>query len=370
MALDLSRTAAALIWGLAGSIAFFVVFDRIILQMDQCRSKTVLTYSFLACITILPALAGYWTGFSPWLSIPLIALNVFLMGEVIRHLLRRKHFGSKSRTRPLRRPTGHLFDTTHTVVLREYDLSSDRLPPLRIVQMTDFHLDDRFDPDYFRSCVDAVRDIDPDLLLLTGDFVNESRHTELIRQNFGELPGRFGVFASLGNHDYWAGADLVRTALRECGIRVLSGTCEHIETDTGAAVMVCGHEAPWGGFLPVESLKVDPDIPRIVMCHTPDGIFDLSQHPVDLVFSGHLHGGQWRFPLIGSLVAPSTHGRLLDLGHFRYNRTDLIVSAGLGVIWIPIRLNCPPEITVVHVNQPVAQEPARETLSCAMCVES
>ena len=264
MAVDFSRFAAALIWGLSGSIAFFVVFDRIILQLNQCRSKTALTYAFLACITLLPALAGYRTGFSTWLAIPLISLIVFLSGEGIRHLLRRKHFGSMSRTRPLRRSSGRLFNTTHALVLREYTLSSNRLPPLRIAQMTDFHLDDRFDPDYFRICLDAVREIDPDLLLLTGDFVNESRHTELIRQNFRDLPGRFGVFASLGNHDYWAGADQVREALRECGIRVLSGTCERIVTDTGTAVTICGHEAPWGGCLPDESLKADPDMPRIV----------------------------------------------------------------------------------------------------------
>lgn len=337
------------IWLLAGFLSFLVVYNRLILQLTQGILKSIITYSFLMLMIFGSIILGLRTGLSFQLGIPVTVLFIYFLGEILRWYLRLKRFGSDATVTCFYRNSLSGIGLTPSFVHRTYQLKSDSLPTIRIVQMTDFHISNRFDWAFFHECVASIRLLDPDVLLLTGDFVDKSQQTSSIIANFKNLPGKFGVFATLGNHDYWSGSDAVSHALEHCGIHVISGKCKWIYPLPDTPVMICGHDMPWGEGISKKILSDNPATPKIVLCHTPDEIFTLLESDVELVFSGHLHGGQWRVPFLGPLIAPSVHGRLFDFGHSIFGKTNLFISAGIGTTFIPVRINCPPEILVVDV---------------------
>jgi predicted MPP superfamily phosphohydrolase len=114
-------------------------------------------------------------------------------------------------------------------------------------------------------------------------------------------------------------------------------------------VRLCATEAPWGPALTREtsSAGTAPRLPLLVLSHTPDNIYELAALGANAVFSGHTHGGQIRFPFIGSVIVPSAYGRRFDLGHFSVDGTDLFVSAGVGADHPAVRIWCRPELLVV-----------------------
>src|SRR5207248_10506681 len=139
---------------------------------------------------------------------------------------------------------------------------------------------------------------------------------------------RVAAFAILGNHDVRRDPLLVRRRLRRAGLRVLANTWEQVEV-RGEPMVVIGHEGPW--FRPEPDLTTCPDgVFRLCLSHTPDNIRWAQNQGVDLMLSGHVHGGQVRFPLLGSVFVPSRYSRRYDCGTFDEPPTVLHVSRGLG----------------------------------------
>lgn len=167
-----------------------------------------------------------------------------------------------------------------------------------------------------------------------------------------------GVLGVLGNHDHYAGALEVTNALRQLSVRILDNTC--VEIRRGSARLLVGGvgDAREGIVDPAGGCPAMPrDVPRIVLSHNPDGIFALDPAArIDLVLSGHTHGGQIVLPLIG---APVTMTRLCSRrtasGWVPNERAPLYVSRGIGC-QIPLRVRCPPELVVVRLRA-AAQQP-------------
>jgi predicted MPP superfamily phosphohydrolase len=157
----------------------------------------------------------------------------------------------------------------------------------------------------------------------------------------GRLRWRIAAFAILGNHDFWHDPDLVRKRLRRIGMRVVSNAWETLEV-RGEQLVVMGHEGPW--FRPAPDLSACPaGAFRLCLSHTPDNIRWAQRQHVDLMLSGHVHGGQIRLPLLGSIFVPSLYGRRFDCGVFDESPTLLYVNRGLGGQH-PLRFNCRPEV--------------------------
>jgi hypothetical protein len=122
----------------------------------------------------------------------------------------------------------------------------------------------------------------------------------------------------------------------------------------GSRIWLCGI-ADAGTSLPDLNLTIPkaPDGPVILMAHEPDFADVVVQHPrfplIDLMLSGHSHGGQIRLPFTGPLVLPPM-GRKYPEGHYRFKQMQLYVNRGIGTVGLPFRLNCPPEITVVTLQ--------------------
>jgi predicted MPP superfamily phosphohydrolase len=125
-------------------------------------------------------------------------------------------------------------------------------------------------------------------------------------------------------------------------MQVLGNSWKQIEV-RGQPMVVIGNEAPWFG--PPPDLSACPaDIFRLCLSHSPDQIGWAKKHGIDLVLAGHVHGGQLRLPLVGSIVVPSRFGRRYDCGVFDEAPTVMHVSRGLSGEQ-PLRYNCRPEVT-------------------------
>jgi predicted MPP superfamily phosphohydrolase len=232
------------------------------------------------------------------------------------------------------------------VDLSEKTLRLKRLPAawdgLSILHLSDVHFGGTPDKAYFRRVMDLCADWDPDLVAFTGDTVDSETHYRWIVPLFGRLKSRGGAFAILGNHDSYFDAAVLRRRLGRAGLRVLGNGWGQVEV-RGLPLVVIGHEGPWFGS-PPDLLSCPAGPFRLCLSHTPDNIGWARRHGIDLMLAGHVHGGQIRLPLIGSVVIPSRYGRRYDCGTFDESPTVLHVSRGLGGDQ-PLRFHCRPEVS-------------------------
>jgi predicted MPP superfamily phosphohydrolase len=238
--------------------------------------------------------------------------------------------------------------TTTDLVTHFYELPEPalRVRRLRVAQISDWHISARLPKAYFEHALDSVVAEQPDLVALTGDYVSHVESLPLLAQVLGgRLKPRLGVFAVLGNHDFWAAPDAVRRTLSAAGITLLGSGCVRLPESTGR-VSVCGTEAPWG---PKREAALPAGELSLVLSHTPDNIYALSALGASVVFSGHTHGGQLRLPGLGALIIPSRYGRRFDEGHFLVGSTHLFVSTGLGADEPALRVYCRPDVIIVDL---------------------
>ncbi|MBY0521844.1 MAG: metallophosphoesterase [Gemmataceae bacterium] len=228
----------------------------------------------------------------------------------------------------------------------ERTLAVPRLPlawdGLTILHLTDLHLRGCPDRKFFQQVMDLCRDEEPDFVALTGDVVDSKKHHRWVVPVLGRLRWRVAAYAVLGNHDSWFEPKLTRRRLQRVGFRVLENRWEQIDV-RGEPLVIVGHEGPW--FQPAPDLSNCPPEPfRLCLSHTPDNLPWGRQHGIDLMLAGHVHGGQVRIPLFGSVFCPSRFSRRYDCGTFHEPPTLMHVSRGLSGQQ-PIRYNCRPEVT-------------------------
>jgi len=232
--------------------------------------------------------------------------------------------------------------TRHEVAVPNLSRSFDGY---RIAFLTDTHVASFHRRAFFREVVTQTMRFEPDLILLGGDFVTFERHIPLMAELLlTGLEARDGVYAVLGNHDYWAGADEVIAAMTARGVRFVVN--RSVEIRRGEDVIaLAGIDELYRGVPDIDAAfrRVEPDVPCIGLTHHPDMIEHLSGHRVDLLLCGHTHGGQIRFPFFGSVVVPSRHEARYASGFHRAGRVLMYVSRGIGAI-PPLRILCKPEI--------------------------
>ena len=162
--------------------------------------------------------------------------------------------------------------------------------------------------------------------------------------------------AILGNHDAYHEPQLIRTELEKCGIAVI-GAESKVVTIRGERCVFTGNELPWfpapatpptGGF-------------RICVSHSPDRFGWAQQHGFDLVLAGHVHGGQVRVPIIGSIFVPSLYGRRYDMGVFEKNGTVMIVGRGLSGKE-PLRFRCHPQVIRIVLGEMIHMMTSRQRI--------
>jgi len=222
-----------------------------------------------------------------------------------------------------------------------------------IVQITDVHLYPMTQPDLIEKSVIMANGLNPDLVVLTGDYVwQELDAIDELAPILAGLNAKYGVFSTLGNHDYWLDADVITAAMESAGLPVLINQGLSIQHGKGT-IYIAGLDDGWSGKPDLNKTldRADPTEPVILLCHEPDLADRYSlDGRVNVQLSGHTHGGQIRIPGIGALILPYL-GRKYDLGLYRVNDMLLYTNRGLGVISEPVRLNCPPEISQFILNR-------------------
>ena len=227
----------------------------------------------------------------------------------------------------------------------------------RIVQLSDIHHSSFLDEANIGEAVRRANALEPDLVALTGDYISHTReYIAGCARALGQLRATQGVFAVLGNHDHWTDGEMMAESLRGEGIRVL--TNEHLHLERGQArLCVAGIDDLMvkRDDLATALLGTTRSETRILLAHNPAIIREAARAGVDLVLSGHTHGGQINWQLLTGnndsrlsrwLRRPS---RRFTRGHTALGSTQLYVNRGLGTVVVPLRYGCPPEITLLEL---------------------
>jgi predicted MPP superfamily phosphohydrolase len=252
-------------------------------------------------------------------------------------------FGDGSTLAMARLPFNDIFRVDFTTLTLAIPGAPAAWDGLTLLQISDLHFLGTPGREFYDRIIQhSMAEGPPDLLLITGDIIDTDTHHDWIAPVLGQLRWNIAAFAILGNHDWWQDHERVRRCLREIGMRVVSNRWERIDV-RGEPLTVIGHEGPW--------FPTPPDLTacpaegfRLLLSHTPDNIGWAKQNNVGLMLAGHVHGGQVRLPLVGSIFVPSRFSRRYDMGTFFETPTLLHVNRGLSGKE-PLRFRCNPQVT-------------------------
>ncbi len=221
---------------------------------------------------------------------------------------------------------------------------------LTIAHLSDIHHGPYTGLDYINRCIEIANGLEPHLIALTGDFTYRGRrYIEPCAELFRGLKARIGVYAVLGNHDYYAGAAQVSRALRNAGCNLLIDAHDRIE-HRGSRLCLFGVDDLYYGHTNLNRLMRDApkEAPKLVLAHNPDFIeeFAVAGKHIDFMMAGHTHGGQIRLPLLGAPHISSSYGQRYAVGLNRNGSMQVYTTRGIGAILLPSRFDCPPEIAL------------------------
>lgn len=235
----------------------------------------------------------------------------------------------------------------------------DSFDGYKILQISDLH-NHRFGPKQARL-IQQIEEIDPDLIVVTGDLIDRRRYTLVpIRElliNFPDLP----TYYVSGNHEIWSGHyQEVKALIETKGWHVLDNQTT-IVNQQNDSIQIIGLMDPASrnqGDVQanitknLNSLPIESEVFSILLSHRPNPFEIYANYPIDLVFSGHAHGGQFRLPFLGGFIA-SDQGLFPKYteGMHTLNQTTMVVSRGLGNSIIPVRVFNRPELVVVTLQK-------------------
>ncbi len=241
-----------------------------------------------------------------------------------------------------------------------------------IGQLSDLHLGPYVDSSHIRRAVDLTNGLNPDLIVLTGDFVSRSAsYAKPCAQELSRLTAPHGVYAITGNHDEWTDDDVVTAELRQVGIHVLRNEACQLQVGTAPIWLVGIDDAGVTGITGARGTNrsefaalwaeqrdayqcllagLPSGEPAILLVHNPDFVETVSLEGISLALCGHTHGGQIRLPFLGPLVLPSLHGQKYAGGLTACGGSPIYVNIGIGLISPPLRFLCRPEITLLQLR--------------------
>jgi predicted MPP superfamily phosphohydrolase len=258
---------------------------------------------------------------------------------------------------------GFLIDPNLPKVVRQ-EIALQRWPQrmdgFTVALLSDFHYDPYFSVHPLRAAIGMVNELRPDLIVLTGDFVSipwfgnsaeGAAAAEPCAQLLRQMRAAHGLWAVIGNHDADTDPNRVTGALLDNGIHVLRNQSVPIEKD-GSRFWLAGIDDVLGRTADISATLhgIPSEAATVLLAHEPDYADHVASYPVDLQLSGHSHGGQVRIPLLPPLVLPRL-GRKYVSGSYQIRALTLYTNRGLGTVEIPVRLNCPPEVTLLTLRR-------------------
>jgi len=243
--------------------------------------------------------------------------------------------------------SGFKYFPFNEVVLNSSRFSS--LKSIRIVQLSDLHLDKKVDINYIKQLVQKINEIDPDLVVFTGD---------ILQTNANKIKEHIRVFKALhvrayyvsGNHDVIYGLKSLKILMEQSGITCLDNNISTLHV-AGGVLQLLGLSDRYGFVRgikrPIKELfsKLDKNLPTILLAHQPKDVQYIKDNRIDIQLSGHTHGGQvYPLNLLVKIFQPYFSGL------YKHNNTLLYVTNGLGYWGVKIRYKAPSEIPVFTIN--------------------
>lgn len=262
--------------------------------------------------------------------------------------------------KPLREVVGNFskvakyaIEEAKSLSLERVEVRLKRLPKkadgLRIIHLSDIHHSPFTGLEHIERAIKISNRLKPDLFVLTGDYVShEAEYIEPVAKVLGELRSEFGTFACLGNHDHWTDADQVTEQFREAGIRMLVNEGFRLEAH-GASFWMAGVDDHMVGKtdLPAALRGSYPDEMKLLLAHNPIIFRHAVRTGVDITFSGHTHGGQVKVRDPQKRILPR---RKLSSGLHQRKDSQIYITRGIGTVVLPIRYQCPPEISMIELR--------------------
>ncbi|MBK9155553.1 MAG: metallophosphoesterase [Chloracidobacterium sp.] len=261
---------------------------------------------------------------------------------------------------PLRKLAGDIskiakyaIDEANSLSLERVEVRLERLPKkldgFRIIHLSDIHHSPFTSFDHIARTVKIANRLKPDMFVLTGDYVShETSYIKPVADLMGSLKAEFGTHACLGNHDHWTDPDMVTRAFHEAGINMLVNEGLRLETG-GGSFWIAGVDDHMVGKtdLPSALRGSYPDEMKLLLAHNPIIFRKAVRYGIDLTLSGHTHGGQVR---VRDKNRRLIRRRKLSNGLHRRRDSQIYITRGIGTVVLPVRYQCPPEITMLELR--------------------
>ena len=223
----------------------------------------------------------------------------------------------------------------------------------KIIFVSDIHNGQYFKRERVADVVRKVNDLNPDIVVLGGDYVyGDRKYIEPCFEELAKLKAKMGIFGVTGNHDEWEDHDLTVKSMKKAGITVLSNRAEWLKIDTDK-IKIAGID-----WYSTSEPDIDPLIEDagendfvILVSHTPDFAAKLKTSKIDLMLSGHTHGGQVTFFGLWAPYLPSQYGQKYRTGVIKDDKTTVLISNGIGSTLLPIRFFARPQINIIILGK-------------------
>ncbi|MCD9189354.1 MAG: metallophosphoesterase [Pyrinomonadaceae bacterium] len=261
---------------------------------------------------------------------------------------------------PLRDLAGNLsryaryaINEANSLSLEKINIKIARLPKkldgFRLIHLSDIHHSPFTNLEHIARAVKISNRLKPDLFVLTGDYVShEPEYIEPVAEVLGGLKAEYGTFACLGNHDHWTDAEFVTKSFRANGISVLINEGIRFEA-RDASFWLAGVDDYMVGKtdLPSALRGSYADEMKLLLAHNPIIFRQAVRYGVDLVLSGHTHGGQVK---IRDTEKKIFARRKLSNGLHERKDSQIYITRGIGTVVLPVRYQCPPEISLIELT--------------------
>ncbi len=244
----------------------------------------------------------------------------------------------------------YALNEANSLSIEKVEIKLERLPKkldgFRIVHLSDIHHSPFTNLEHISRAVKVANRLKPDMFVLTGDYVShESEYIKPAASVLGKLESEFGIHACLGNHDHWTDAGIVTESFRAENINVLINEGFRL-TVRDSSFWLAGVDDYMVGKtdVPASMRGSFPDEMKILLAHNPVIIRQAVRFGVDLMFSGHTHGGQVKMRETSKSIFRK---RKLSSGLHRRKNTQIYITRGIGTVVLPVRYQCPPEISLI-----------------------
>lgn len=253
----------------------------------------------------------------------------------------------------LRQFAEEAFAEANSISVENVKIYLERLPReldgFRIVHLSDIHHSPFTNLEHISRVVAVSNRLQPDMFVLTGDYVShDAEYIAPVAEVLARLKAEYGTHACLGNHDHWTDAELVTEEFHAAGINLLINEGARLAA-RGAQIWLCGVDDYMVGKTDLRAALAGAgeDEFKLLLAHNPQIVRPAARAGVDLMLSGHTHGGQVKIRDEEKRILPR---RRLTSGLHRRKNTQIYITRGIGTVVVPVRYQCPPEISLLELK--------------------